>query len=306
MVNRVVGYKNLGIKFYSSILLNHVVMIEAPLNQIKRLLSNEIPSELICCLPDRWEKIGDVLTIKLNGNLKNYQEKIGKKYAEILHCKTVLNDVGGISGTYREPKVGILYGSKNTETIHKENGIRYKLDLQKIMFSSGNMDERKRMANISNKNETVVDLFAGIGYFTIPMAVYSKPKKIFSCEINPIAYEYLCKNIVLNHVTSVVKPLLGDNRTTAPKNIADRVILGYINDTYRFLPTAIDCLKNNTGIIHYHDVFSNELIPEKPLKIVQEIAEKYNRNVKLLKYKHVKSYAPGVSHIVFDIKIGER
>ncbi|MCK5112822.1 MAG: hypothetical protein KAQ84_04705, partial [Thermoplasmatales archaeon] len=174
MVNRVVGYKNLGIKFYSSILLNHVVMIEAPLNQIKRLLSNEIPSELICCLPDRWEKIGDVLTIKLNGNLKNYQEKIGKKYAEILHCKTVLNDVGGISGTYREPKVGILYGSKNTETIHKENGIRYKLDLQKIMFSSGNMDERKRMANISNKNETVVDLFAGIGYFTIPMAVYSK------------------------------------------------------------------------------------------------------------------------------------
>lgn len=306
MVNRVVGYKNLGIKFYSLILLNHVVMIETPLNQIKKLLSNEIPSELICCLPDKWEKIGDVLTIKLNESLKIYQEKIGEKYAEILHCKTVLNDVGGISGTYREPKVGILYGSKNTETIHKENGIRYKLDLQKIMFSSGNMDERKRMANISNKNETVVDLFAGIGYFTIPMAVYSKPKKIFSCEINPIAYEYLCKNIVLNHVTSVVKPLLGDNRTTAPKNIADRVILGYINDTYRFLPTAIDCLKNNTGIIHYHDVFSNELIPEKPLKIVQEIAEKYDTKAKLLKYKYIKSYAPGVSHIVFDVKIGER
>ncbi len=306
MVNRVVGYKNLGIKFYSLILLNHVVMIETPLSQIKKLLSNEIPSELICCLPDRWEKIGDVLTIKLNESLKIYQEKIGEKYAEILHCKTVLNDVGGISGTYREPKVGILYGSKNTETIHKENGIRYKLDLQKIMFSSGNMGERKRMANISNKNETVVDLFAGIGYFTIPMAVYSKSKKIFSCEINPIAYEYLCKNIVLNHVTSVVKPLLGNNRTTAPKNIADRVMLGYINDTYRFLPTAIDCLKNNTGIIHYHDVFSNELIPEKPLKIVQETAEKYDTKAKLLKYKYIKSYAPGVSHIVFDVKIGER
>ena len=306
MVNRVVGYKNSGIKFYSLNLLSNIAMIETPLNQIKKLLSNEIPSELICCLPDKWEKIGDVLTIKLNESLRKYQEKIGERYAEILHCKTVLNDVGGISGTYRKPKVEILYGSKNTETIHKENGIRYKLDLQKIMFSSGNMDERKRMANISNKNETVVDLFAGIGYFTIPMAVYSKPKKIFSCEINPIAYEYLCKNIVLNHVTSVVKPLLGDNRSMAPKNIADRVIMGYIDDTYRFLPTAIDRLKNGTGIIHYHDVFPNELIPEKSLKFVQEISKKYDTNAKLLKYNYIKSYAPGVSHVVFDIKIGER
>lgn len=306
MVNRVVGYKNSGIKFYSLNLLSNIAMIETPLNQIKKLLSNEIPSELICCLPDKWEKIGDVLTVKLNESLRKYQEKIGERYAEILHCKTVLNDVGGISGTYRKPKVEILYGSKNTETIHKENGIRYKLDLQKIMFSSGNMDERKRMANISNKNETVVDLFAGIGYFTIPMAVYSKPKKIFSCEINPIAYEYLCKNIVLNHVTSVVKPLLGDNRSMAPKNIADRVIMGYIDDTYRFLPTAIDRLKNGTGIIHYHDVFPNELIPEKSLKFVQEISKKYDTNAKLLKYNYIKSYAPGVSHVVFDIKIGER
>lgn len=281
-------------------------MIETPLNQIKKLLSNEIPSELICYLPEKWEKIGDVLTIKLNESLRKHQEKIGERYAEILHCKTALNDVGGISGTYRKPKVEILYGSKNTETIHKENGIGYKLDLQKIMFSSGNMDERKRMANISNKNETVVDLFAGIGYFTIPMAVYSKPKAIFSCEINPIAYEYLCKNIVLNHVTSVVKPLLGDNKSMAPKNIADRVIMGYIDDTYRFLPTAIDCLKNGTGIIHYHDVFPNELIPEKSLKFVQEIAKKYDTNAKLLKYNYIKSYAPGVSHVVFDIKIGER
>jgi len=99
MVNRVVGYKNSGIKFYSLNLLSNIAMIETPLNQIKKLLSNEIPSELICCLPEKWEKIGDVLTVKLNESLRKYQEKIGERYAEILHCKTVLNDVGGISGT---------------------------------------------------------------------------------------------------------------------------------------------------------------------------------------------------------------
>ncbi|UCD14310.1 MAG: class I SAM-dependent methyltransferase family protein [Thermoplasmatales archaeon] len=281
-------------------------MFETPLRQIKKYLSKEIPSELVGYLPEKWEKIGDVLIIKLNENLKKYQEKICKKYGEILRCKTVLNDFGGISGKIRKPGVEIVYGSKNTETVHIENGIRYKLDPKKIMFSSGNMDERIRMANISGKKENIVDLFAGIGYFTIPMAVYSKPNKIFACEISSIAYEYLCKNIVLNHVTSIVKPLFGDNRTKAPKNIADRVIMGYINDTYRFLPTAINCLKNHTGIIHYHDVFPNELIPDKPIKIIQETSEKYDTKARLLKYRHIKSYAPGVSHFVFDIQIGER
>ena len=280
-------------------------MIEIPLEKIKKSLKNNISLELTNFLPEKWEKIGDVLIVKLDEKLKSYGEEIGKTYAEVLHCKTVLNDVGGISGIYREPNVEILYGSENTEVVHKENGVRYKLDVAKIMFSSGNMDERLRMANISNKNETVVDLFAGIGYFTLPMAVYSKPRKIFSCEINPVAYKYLCKNIVLNHVTSIVNPLFGDNRIIAPKNVAERVVMGYFEDTEKFLPTAFDCLKNCTGIIHFHNVCSDELFPEKPLKIVEKTADKYKRNVEFLTYRVIKSYSPGVSHIVLDIQVGK-
>jgi len=280
-------------------------MIEIPSNKIKKSLSEDIPSELTKYLPDKWEKIGDILIIKLNHNLEKYKEIVCEKYAEILHCKTVLNDIGGIIGEYRTPKVGIIYGSKNTETIHKENGIRFNLDTAKIMFSSGNVHERLRMANISNIDETVVDLFAGIGYFTIPMAVYSKPKKIFACEINTVAYEFLCKNIVLNDVTTIVEPLIGDNRTRAPKDIADRVLMGYLNNIYKFLPTAFNCLKKITGIIHYHDVCPNESIPIKSLEFVQKTAKKYDRKAELLKCINIKSYAPGISHIVLDVKIDE-
>jgi len=280
-------------------------MVETPLEKIKKSLSYNISLKLTNFLPEKWEKIGDVLIIKLNENLNSYREEIGKTYSEVLHCKTVLDDVGGISGIYREPNVKLLYGSKDTETVHRENGIRYKLDAQKIMFSSGNMDERLRMAKISNKNETVVDLFAGIGYFTLPMAVYSKPKKIFSCEINPVAYGYLCKNIVLNHVTSIVQPLHGDNRIIAPKNVAERVIMGYFDDTEKFLPTAFGCLKNYSGFIHFHNVCSDELFPETPLIIVEKTADKYKRNVELIASRVIKSYAPGVSHVVLDIQVGE-
>ena len=279
-------------------------MVETPFDEIKKLLSTELPLELISKIPDKWEKIGDVVIIKLPKELKKYKKQIGKTYTDILNCKTALEDVSGISGIYRKPNVEIIYGKKDTETIHKENNIRYKLDSQKIMFSSGNMDERIRMANISNSKETVVDLFAGIGYFTLPMAVYSKPKKIYACEINPIAYKYLCDNIVLNNVTDIVQPLFGDNKETTPKNIADRIIMGYIEDTHKFLQTAINCLKNKTGIIHYHEVCPDELFPDRPLKHIHKASERNGRKAKLLKYKNIKSYAPGVSHYVLDIKIG--
>jgi len=280
-------------------------MVETPFDEIKKSLSKKIPTELFNRTPDKWEKIGDVVTIKLPPELKGYKTQIGEHYAKALKCKTVLNDVGGISGIYREPNVEIIYGEQDTETVHKENGIRFRLDPQKVMFSSGNMDERIRMAKISNKKETVVDLFAGIGYFTLPMAVYSKPKKIFACEINPISYEHLCNNISLNHVTEIVEPLLGDNKEIAPKNVADRVVMGYIRDTHRFLQIAMNCLKDRTGIIHYHDVSPDDAIPKKPFKFIQKVIEQYNNDVELVTFKKIKSYAPGVSHVVLDVKIGE-
>lgn len=293
-------------KFYSNILLNKNVMVETPFDQIKKSLETTIPLKIIEKLPEKWEKVGDVATLKLSNELKNYYKEIGKTYADVLNCKTVLNDVGGINGKYREPKVEIIYGSEDTETVHKENGIRYKLDTQKIMFSSGNMDERIRMASISNENETVVDMFSGIGYFTLPIAVYSKPKEIFACEINPIAYGYLCENITLNDVTTIVEPLLGDSRKTSLKNVADRVIMGYFEKTYQFLQIAINCLKNGEGNIHYHEVCPDDLIPGRPLKNVRFEISKFERSVELLNYKIVKSYAPGVSHIVLDLKVRKK
>jgi tRNA wybutosine-synthesizing protein 2 len=166
-------------------------MMKTPFQQIKELLSNRLPPKLISYLPTKWEKIGDILVIKLPNHLEEYKKEICEKYAKTLCCKTVLVDLG-ISGDYREPKVEKVYGS-SLETIHLENGVRFKLDASRIMFSSGNLKERIRMASISSPKETVVDLFAGIGYFTLPIAVHSKPKKIFACEINPIAYNYLCQ-----------------------------------------------------------------------------------------------------------------
>ncbi|MBA3044559.1 methyltransferase, partial [archaeon] len=198
-------------------------------------------------LPRKWELVGDVLILKIPKEVEeqekkfvgiyakeiiSQEKKIAEIYADVLNAKTVVKDEG-IIGRNRKPKIKVLYGS-STETVHKENKIRFKLDVSKTMFSSGNIDERIRTAYLSNENETVVDMFAGIGYFSVPMGVYSRPKKIFAYDLNPDAYHYLMENINLNNVQSIVKPVLSDSRN-ADENVADRVIMGYLKNTKSFL-----------------------------------------------------------------------
>ena len=145
--------------------------------------------------------IGDILVVK----------KVPDNLDEIIKLPYInkIVKLGQIHGQKREPEVEMIYG-EGTETIHKENYCKFKFDVSRIMWSKGNTGERLRMSKIPEDNETIIDMFAGIGYFTIPMAVHSNPKKIFSIEINPVSYDYLCENIKLNKVENTVEPILGD------------------------------------------------------------------------------------------------
>jgi tRNA wybutosine-synthesizing protein 2 len=96
---------------------------------------------------------------------------------------------------------------------------------------------------------------------------------------------------------------LGDNREVAPVGIADRVIMGYFGATIRFLPTAFRCLRNNCGVIHFQDKFPDEDVPDRTMEHINNEARKCGLTVNLLKYIKVKSFAPGISHYVFDLEI---
>lgn len=268
-----------------------------PFEEIKKRLRDKIGGEDYRNLPKKWEKIGDVLILKLDEIEE--KEKIAKVYAEVLKCKSVLEDVGGIKGITRKPCFKLIYGDK-TETVHIENGIKYRFDVSKIMFSSGNIDERIRMANVVTKNEIVVDMFAGIGYFTLPIAVYGKAR-VYACEINPLAYEYLKENILLNDVLHLVKPILGDCRKVAPHGVATRVIMGCL-DSMSFIPYALKTLESD-GIIHFHQKCKEEDFPEKIFKEAESIIKADGWKAEMLFCKKIKSYAPRIIHGVIDIKV---
>ncbi len=250
-------------------------------------------------IPDFWEKIGDIIILPPFSNWEKHGEVVGKAFARVLRAKTVVINKG-IYGELREPKIEIIYGD-DTETVHVENGIRYKLDISKIMFSSGNVEERIRMAKINAEGEIVVDLFSGIGYFTLPLAIYGKAEKIYACEKNPVAFHYLLQNIRINDVPSTVVPLLGDNRNVAPRKIADRVIMGYIR-TENFLDLGFKTLKRKGGILHYHDTFTTEQLPWKPEENLKIYGEKNGFQVEILFERKIKSYAPHIWHVVTDAR----
>jgi tRNA wybutosine-synthesizing protein 2 len=272
---------------------------ETPYDAIVRSL--DIPAQVKEKLPRKWELVGDILILKLDSSLKELAQRIAERYAGVLGAKTVLEDVGGIGGEFREPRFRTIMGEETT-TIHKENGVRYKLDVTKVMFSSGNIHERLRMARVCEPGETVVDMFAGIGYFSLPMAVHSSPAEVICIEKNPVAYSFLEENAHLNRVEDLVRPLFGDCRENAPENVADRVIMGYLRDTASFLPKAMSILKGK-GIIHYHEACPDELLPDRPRKAIEQAARDAGKAADIVKMHRIKSYAPGVSHVVFDVRI---
>jgi tRNA wybutosine-synthesizing protein 2 len=146
----------------------------------------------------------------------------------------------------------------------------------------------------------VVDMFAGIGYFSIPMAVHSRPERIYACEVNPVAFHYLEENARINRVGNL-RPLLGDCRETAPEGVADRVIMGYLR-AQGFLEKAMR-VAGRKAILHYHEACPNELIGTRPWAAVRDAAEKAGRSVEQLHLRRLKSYAPGVTHVVLDARV---
>lgn len=277
---------------------SHTLERLTPQEQILHRLSG-LPESVSEKLPMKWESVGDVVILKLDGNATDHREKIGRAYAEVLKAETVCADISGVSGEFRRPDMEILYGNR-TESVRLENGILYDFDVTKVMFASGNTDERMRMRSLDCTGETVVDMFAGIGYFTLPLSKYANPRKVFSCEKNPESYGFLLKNIKLNGLTETVIPMLGDNRSIPGKKFADRILMGYVQTTSEFLPKALSMIKPG-GIIHYHDTFPTGEGTEHTDRAFSEVCGNYE----ISEIREVKSFAPGISHYVADVRISD-
>lgn len=270
---------------------------------LKEYLKDCLSEAELACVPAGWQILGDIIIVSMPEALEDKKIRIAEALLSMYpKCRTVVRDLG-IEGQFRQPKRELLLGT-GTETIHKEHGCFFKQDVTKVMYSKGNLEERKRMSRLG-KGEVIVDMFAGIGYFSIPMAVHSSPEKITGIEINPESFAYLKENIRLNRVEEIFVPVCGDCSTAVPEGTADRVLMGYVGTTHHYLEPAIKALKKSGGILHYHETVPDSLARTRPQERIRKAACALGKKVEILETRRIKKYSPGVLHVVVDARIFE-
>ena len=277
-------------------------------DSLKDALKEKLSVEELSQLPRGFQTLGKVMILKLHPKLLEKKNLIGDTCLKLFpSIKSVFLNLGKIRGSFRTPeKIEYIAGENKPIVEHKEHGVHYKFDISKIVFSKGNINERKHLATIVKPGEIIVDMFAGIGYFSLPIAKHSLADKIYSIELNPDAYKFLVNNIKTNHLENKIVPIFGDCKIEVVRLSesgikADRVIMGVFPAPKDSIKEALTLAKEKT-IYHYEGVVEKE----KYLDLFdefKEIAKRQNFQCKLLSKRFVKSYGPNLYHIVLDIEV---
>ena len=289
---------------------------------IEKLLSKNsiiLTPEMASYLPKKWELLGDLALVPsdvLNSeewyiirskNETLYQE-IWQEIANSLRVSRIARQSEIAKDKLRSSQVKMIIGDSG-EVKFTDNGVKFWLDVTKVMFSSGNVTERHRIGEIDMTGEIVVDAFSGIGYYTLPMLVRSNAKHIYACELNPNSINALTKGAELNAVSNKLTILEGDNQITLQSlsNIADRVHLGILPSSENTWQLAVDCLKQSGGIIHIHmnirEKEINSFVDYCLEQLEQYAAQRDFNTIQLQHVEKVKWYAPHIRHIVIDVSI---
>lgn len=271
----------------------------APIARIRDRLTDELERNELDALPTGWSRLGDVLVLRLPDELGSKAQGIAQVYADVLDVDSVLH-LEGSRGPLREPETELLYGNPDTATEHNEHGITYRLDPSEVMFSPGNQAERHRLTD-RVEQEHIVDLFAGIGYFTLPLA--QAGAEVTACELNPTAVAYLRENVEANGLLDRVDIREDDCRKVAPQSVADRVLMGYLPQTHRFLRTALEALSPQGGVIHYHDTGPQPHPVEAVRRRLEAQKALREAKVEVADARTVKTLDPETAHVVLDLVV---
>lgn len=275
-------------------------MMEAPQSVIRRELGRiGIP---YAGMPERWVRLGRSLILRLPDLEQDALRKVAGIYARAIGTDSVYRQTGWITGPYREPRNELLYGPGG-EITHLENGIRYIMDPAKVMFSPGNVNIRTAMRDLDLSGCKVMDMFAGIGYFSLGIGKYTKADVVYSCEINPASYHYLERNVKKNHLAGRVVPILGDSRFSLPTVKADAVVMGNFM-AYDYLPHALWRLADG-GLLILHDLVSTEELGRYAATLAGK-GMVYGRSISVEKVRTVKSYSPHMWHIMVMARVMKR
>ncbi|WIM45226.1 class I SAM-dependent methyltransferase family protein [Methanosarcina mazei] len=262
-----------------------------------------VPEDILGFTP-AYEVIGDIALLED----EKLDAKTALKIADALlktqpNIKSVVKPLTPVIGEFRVREFEVIAGEHRTETIHREYGCRYKVDLSRAYFTPRLSTERSRILSWIKEGDTVVDMFAGVGPYSILLAKSKKPSRVVAIDKNPEAVRYLNENISLNSAKNI-EAIEGDAREEAKRfaGTADHVIMNLPHNAYEFLDSAV-LLTKQGGIIHYYGITPEDDLFESSIELIRKAAEKAGRKVEVLEKRVVRSYAPHQYNICIEAKI---
>ncbi len=254
-----------------------------------------------------FDQIGDIIVIRIPDSLIPKKKIIGEKILEqVSTAKSVFYQSSDVEGDFRTRSLELVAGENRTETEYKEYGCRFIVDVEKAFFSPRLSTERERIANLVQNGDIVVNMFGGIGMFSI-MAAKNKKCTIYNIDINPIASKLCEKNITLNKLDGKVISVNGDAAeiiTNQLENKGDRTLMLLPERSDEFLEDAILATKNN-GIIHYYSHIHADKKQDAPKLSEQHYLEITKVKSEILNSKIVRAVGPRYYQTVVDVKISK-
>ena len=276
-------------------------------HMLKNILSNILSSDEVSQVYSAFDQIGDIVIIKIPNELMPKKKFIADTIlAHVKSAKAVFAQVSPVRGDYRVRNLEFIAGENRTITEYKEHGCRFRVDVAKTFFSPRLSTERLRIANMVGEGETIVNMFAGVGTYSILMARMNKTCKVYSIDSNAVAAELCEANAKLNKVQDRVVSIHGDAGEVIKDKLAgqaDRVLMPLPESAKEFVDSAVLALKKK-GVVHYfiHIRADNKKTSKNlGLQDAHKAFVKYNHIVQQVRV--VRGVGPRIYQIVADVLV---
>lgn len=274
---------------------------------LKQVLGRILTPEETAQVYSAFDQIGDIVIIKIPDELMPKKKVIaGAILANVKTVRAVFAQVSAVKGDFRVRDLEFIAGENRTVTEYKEHACRFKVDVARTYFSPRLSTERLRIAEMVGDNETIVNMFAGVGTYSVVIAKTNRTCRVYSIDSNSAASELDKINAKLNKVQDRVVSICGDADKVIKEQLAgqaDRVLMPLPERAREFVDSAVIALKEK-GIVHY---FAHVKADGK--KAGQELGLEDARNA-FAKYDHqvlatrvVREVGPRVYQIVADVSV---
>ena len=256
-------------------------------------------------LVSAFDQIGDIIIVRIPESLIPKKKIIGNALLEqVKTAKSVFYQSSPVEGDFRTRNLELIEGQVKTETEYKENGCRFIVDVEKAFFSPRLSTERERISNLVNDGDVIVNMFGGVGMFSL-LAAKKKSCTVYNIDINPIASRLCEENIKINKLKGRVISLNGASSKIIQDKLqekADRVLMLLPERSDEFLDVAISSLKKN-GVIHYYSHIHAEKKQDAPKLSEEHFLNINNIKSKIISSRIVRPVGPRFYQTVVDVEV---